>query len=456
MKSRETITFLEQVVRSSNIKNQRTTAASQPKHLTLRYFGAKGDGKTDDTQAIVKALNSSFPIIYAEKTEAFYKVSTLIIVNNISKKKLIATGAKILNSDLTKATFLFQNCKNLNIEGGEYGYTEMPTKNGGNSQHVFQFESCQLVTVNKVHILNSPEMGVAITNSNNVTIRNSVIEHTFRDGTYSHYSANIKYLNNIYKEIKDDAMSFHDYGIASQKKTLLKYGYKQATNLTATNNTIENVYQGFGSIGSSNIKVIGNRIKNTVIAGIAVFNSKELYPGSTSTVTNAQILNNRIENSCSTVTINNSSYDNNGQASTGRAAIFIGSLGSNNQVNAGESKRLKNIIIKGNKIISSKANGFWGNRVDQLQFLSNTFLNCSGPVPSQSLSGDVIEIGNVTRLYCENNSVIDNRAKIMHQHAYALNNVSGEIRSWNIKGTAVSEKLLTNTPSLRFAQKKKP
>ena len=416
---------------------------------TLQQFGAKGDGIADDTQAIIKALNSPVPLIYALKTPAYYKVSELIIVSGINKKKLIATGAKILNSDLKKATFLFQNSKNIEIEGGKFGYVTMPTSNGGNSQHVFQFDGCQNIMVSKVHIVNSPEMGIAITNSNRVSVKSCLIEHTFRDGTYSHYSANVKYINNIYRNIKDDAMSFHDYGVTSEKTRLIKFGYKQASHLLAQGNTIENAYQGFGSIGANGVQVIGNKFKNTVLSGIAIFNSKELYPNGTSLSRNAQIINNSVDRACNTVIISKVSYVNSGQASTGRAAIFVGSLGDNNQINAKASKRLKNILISGNNVTNSGAHGFLCNYTDNLKFTNNRFVNCSGSVPTQSLSGDIIELGNVTKFLGDNNTVIDNRRTVLHQHAYAFNNVSGQVGKWNVKGVLAGEKLLTATRSLR-------
>lgn len=422
---------------------------------TLQQFGAKGDGVTDDTQAIIEALNSPIPLIYALKTAAHYKVSDLIVVSGINKKKLVATGAKFLNSDLEKATFLFQNSRNIEIEGGKFGYVTIPTANGGNSQHVFQFDGCQSVIVSRIHVINSPEMGIAITNSNKVVIKNCLIEHTFRDGTYSHYSANVRYINNIYRNIKDDAMSFHDYGIASEKAKLVKFGYNQASNLTAQGNTIENAYQGFGSIGADGIRVIGNKFKNTVLAGVAIFNSKELYANGTSLAKNVQVLNNTIDRACSTVMINKVSHANNGQASTGRAAIFVGSLGDNNQLNAGAIKRLKNVVVSGNNVTNSGAHGFLCNKTDNLKFTNNRFVNCSGAVPTQSLSGDVVELGNITKFLGDNNTIIDTRPKILHQHGYALNNVSGKTGKWNVKGVLAGEKLLTSTRPLQTMVKER-
>ncbi|SOD95073.1 right-handed parallel beta-helix repeat-containing protein [Spirosoma fluviale] len=422
---------------------------------SLEQFGAKGDGKTDDTQAIIKALNSPVPVVYAQKSKSYYKVSDKIVVSNINKKKLIATGAVFLNSDLTKATFFFQRCNNIKIYGGKYGYVNTPNTNGNGSQHVFQFDDCQDVLLNNIHVKNSPEMGIAITNSNRVTVKNSRIEHTFRDGTYSHYSANVNYLYNTYSNIKDDAMSFHDYGLDEQKKPLLKYGYKQATNLLAQGNIVKNCYQGFGSIGSSNVSVLNNKFTNTVIAAISIFNAQEMYPGGNASAKKCLIQNNVITNACTTASINEMSYSNYGQASTGRAAICILSLGARNQLNQGETKRLSTIKVIGNTINGSGANGFFANLVDNLHITNNKFMNCSGAVPQQSLNGDVVEVWNCTALWANANTVIDTRKNVLHQHGYAFNNVSGRMSGWNVKGVLRGESMLDRTQSLQIIHNRK-
>lgn len=418
------------------------------KIVALNKFGAVGNSVTDDTQAISKALNSTITIGDSKKFSNYYRVTNTIIVKNLNKKIIFFKNTKILNSDLTKATFLFQNCRNVEIQGGTYGYSTRPTANGGNSQHVFQFDNCQNVVVNGVHVVCSPEMGIAITNCNNVVVKNSLIEHTFRDGTYAHYSSNVSYLNNTYKHIKDDAMSFHDYGINAEKNSLRKYGYQQATNFTAQGNRVENAYQGLSSISASNIKILSNKIRNTVNAGIAVFNSTELFAAGTALVNRVLVRNNTVEKSCNDITINNIAIKNNGQASTGRAAIFIGSLGKNNQLNAGETKRLKNVIVEKNRVVDSGADGFVGNKIDGLVLEGNTFINCSGQVLAKSLEGDVVELSDLKNFMANNNTVIDNRAKTLHRHAYSINGVSGKMGNWHIKNVLEKKNQIINSNQL--------
>lgn len=243
-------------------------------------------------------------------------------------------------------------------------------------------------------------------------------------------------------------MSFHDYGINAEKNSLRKYGYQQATNFTAQGNRVENAYQGLSSISASNIKILSNKIRNTVNAGIAVFNSTELFAAGTALVNRVLVRNNTVEKSCNDITINNIAIKNNGQASTGRAAIFIGSLGKNNQLNAGETKRLKNVIVEKNRVVDSGADGFVGNKIDGLVLEGNTFINCSGQVLAKSLEGDVVELSDLKNFMANNNTVIDNRAKTLHRHAYSINGVSGKMGNWHIKNVLEKKNQIINSNQL--------
>jgi polygalacturonase len=410
-------------------------------YTTFEQFGANGVDNIDDSNSILKALQNKANIITGKKGSV-YIINNILLIKSLRNKKILMNGCKILNTDTTKASLLFQDCVNLNITGGDFGYLNQPKSNGGNSQHVFQFNNCQNITLNEVHILNSPEMGIAITNSNKITIKNSKIENTFRDGTYAHYSSNVSYLHNTYTNIKDDAMSFHDYGVQVDKSSLKKNKYGQSTNFIATNNSVKNCYQGIASIGSRNLYIAHNTIHNTVLAGISVFNSLELYENGNAEAKDVLIENNYIEQSCTNNRINNITLNNNGQSSTGRAAIFVGSLGRNNQINMGESKRLHNVKILKNVVVNSGSNGFFGDYTDSLVFEDNKFYNCFHKSSSQHLDYTPVEINNVNNLYANNNTIIDNRSTKKHRHGYSLINLNGIQKNWNVKGVSNTKSFL--------------
>lgn len=397
--------------------------------VPISYFGGIGDGLADDTDAIEAALNSEFPVISFPETGAFYKILRRIETCGVNYKKLLAWGARILSADLTKPMFYFENSKRISVDGGEYGYVDMPTQNGDGSQHVMQFYQCQRVLVDDIHIRNSPEMGIATTQSEGVTIQNSLIEHCFRDGTYAHYSANVRYLNNTYRQIKDDAMSFHDYGLDYQRTFIAGLGYDQASDCLAFGNLVENAYQGFSSVAGKNVKVIKNTIKNTVGAGVVLMNQSAGLPGGTKSIRNGRIESNDLHNVCATQTINGLVLQNFGQASSGRAAITIISLGDNNQITLNEVKRSTNVVIKNNTVYSSGALGLHCSSGNVINQSGNTYMDCV--VTGNSLGGSVVEVWSTLNYTEEStNTIIDTRTPTQHMGGYVFSNSYGIKREW--------------------------
>lgn len=119
----------------------------------------------------------------------------------------------------------------------------------------------------------APARWESVYDCHRVVFRENIIMNCFRDGIYSHFSSDISYLDNHLSHIKDDALSFHDYGDPSRKNFVKKAGHKQSGRFIARGNVIRNAYQGIASIGSEQITITDNIIDDTVNAGICVFNS---------------------------------------------------------------------------------------------------------------------------------------------------------------------------------------
>ncbi|ARK09044.1 right-handed parallel beta-helix repeat-containing protein [Fibrella sp. ES10-3-2-2] len=393
---------------------------------TPSMFGAKGDGTTDDTQAFIALFKSNRTVVIPAVT---YKVTGPISITGINNLSIQATGAKILSSDKTKATWLFQFCNDLTIQGGDWGYSQTITANGGSDQHLIQLDQCQRVNIERIHVLNSPELGIGITNSANVTVQHSLIEKTWRDGTYAHYSANVQYLYNYYRNVKDDAMSFHDYGLDAQKTFIAALGYSQSTNCTITGNTVENCYQGVGMVSPRSVAITGNTFKNTVLAGVAVMNQKESFTGGTAVTSDVVIERNTFENVCATTTINGNSYTNIGQGSSGRAAIVVASLGTGGQITQTEPKITSNLRIRNNTILSSGALGMHVSQTSRFTQSGNVFQDCV--VSGGSLGGNVVEVWEVTDYLEESTTTItDTRTPIQHVNGYHFSGVTGTRSDW--------------------------
>ena len=86
------------------------------KGVSVKDFGAKGDGETDDTAAIKQAIEENNFVIFPEGEYLTNGVS----VANLSDRTLWARGAEVKFNGNGGSVFHFANCDNINIVGGSY------------------------------------------------------------------------------------------------------------------------------------------------------------------------------------------------------------------------------------------------------------------------------------------------------------------------------------------------
>lgn len=392
-------------------------------------FGAKGDGKQDDTKAVIEAIDNADTIIIPKGT---YNIMGVLKFENNQNKTIIAIGAIIKNISNTVGTLEFDQGKNISIIGGTWQHQMMPTKEGpvGN-EHTFQFVGVSSVKVQNTLINGSPQMGICMIGVIGGIIKGNTIQNCFRDGIYSHYSAKLNITGNHLDNIKDDAISMHDYGIVQQKPELLRSKFKQAGHSVISNNSVHNAFQGFSSIGCEYLVIEKNDFKNTINAGIAIFNSTTLFKGSTAYANHITIQGNKLDYNGGKQVIMGKIYQNGGQLSTGRSAILVSALDNQNLINHPQTK-ISSIIVQNNIITNSYVNGAYLGEIDDLIFKNNSFTNCD--IDQSKFSGRIVEISNCTKVRVDLNKVVDTRSKVMHDAGYQLKNVSGVVGKWIVKG----------------------
>lgn len=412
-------------VNGKRLKRKYTGAAN------IEWFGAKAnDEKFDNAPVVVKALGVCKSIFLPASKN--YTILSTIQVSNLAGRLISGQKSTIVNRNYDAHTFLFITCNGIKIDGGKYTRDVLPQTQNGKNQSTIGFQSCKNVTVSHVHIDRSPEMGI----DNNVVIGGiytyNTIEHCLRDGIYAHYSANLKYIGNTLNQIKDDALSMHDYGIDAPKTMLHQAGYKQAGHSVISSNHISNAVQGISSIGCQDILISNNTIRNTVNAGICLFNSEDLLPGSTARVSNIKVADNVLTNNGFGLTVNGLSVANGAQISSGRAAIFIG-CERQGQSYTTSNMRSASITVQGNKVLNSAVNGITLYNIDGITLNNNTFINChSNTTNAPEYTGNIVEVQNCTGINVFNNVVTDTRPTVLHDRAYSIENSTGKF----IKGTA--------------------
>jgi len=399
----------------------------------IEQFGAKAnDPKFDNAPAIIKALNAaSVVIIPAHKN---FTILSPIQVENLASKTLIATNSTIINRNYDARTFLFINCSAIKIEGGLYTRDVLPTIQNGKAQSTIGFQNCKNITVTHVHINGSPEMGI----DNNIVIGGmysyNIIEHCLRDGIYAHYSANLNYIANSLNEIKDDALSMHDYGLDNQKTMLHQAGFTQAGHSVIKYNKISNSVQGISSIGCTDLLIADNDISKTVNAGICIFNSEDLYPNSTARVKNISILNNRLISTGFSVLVNTLDVENNAQNASGRSAIFV-ACNRQGQSFTTSAMRSSNVSVLNNTVSNCAVNGITLYNIDGVFMKGNRLLNChSDTKNSPEATGDIAEVINCTKMDISGNEIVDNRKVPLHKDGYYIKNSTGKFLQGTTKG----------------------
>jgi hypothetical protein len=371
---------------------------------------------TDDTASInnVSTLpyNMLFPSGHCFKiTNQINSLEPAAVVN----RKISAYGATIIRNNGPYRIFLFSGSNtipknDITIEGGIW--TSIAPVDGTDIAHCFEFDTCTNISVLNTHINGSPQMGVGLNSVVGANIAGNIIENCFRDGIYSQYSYYLKYTNNTIKNIKDDAMSIHDYGDASAKVNFPPNLF-QAGNAIVSGNIVDSAYEGFSSIGGADITVADNQFLNTVTSGISFFNTLAtydlLYNQSGIRVSRISILNNILKNNCSTIYILGALRTNSATSITHNlAAIGIDSEGTDgNYTSADINFRSNSVNIENNKIYDCAYNAVLAHQIDGLTIANNYAHNCNGTTSANT--GDTFFMLNCTLASLIGNEAIDNR-----------------------------------------------
>lgn len=421
-----------------------TASAAVP----VSRFGARGDGVTDDAPALQKAFDSDESIFFENKT---YLLSKPLVLNKKHNKSIDFGGAMLAKQNRKTCTVRIAECSDIRIRGGLFiiagGTPEkplIPVEPVSREEapdyidaHGFMIVRSDNISVRDVHINGSWQMGFSNMDCTGLFFENNTIENCARDGIYCHNSSNVRYLCNRLNNIRDDALSFHDYGQPPERKRIAKItGSPQAGDLIVIGNIIRNAYQGVASIGCNRVTVTGNQIDGTVNAGICVFNSDRLHPGTKAQVANVVIADNLLSNTCKDTSIMGRIYKNGLDTCTARAAICAQAQGMDHLMPTA-TRRLSNVVITGNNIRESGTQGIMGHFVDNLVVNGNLILNCN--TSGKDSTRNILETVFCTNVQLKDNTVIDDRPEPLHGRGWSMRESDGVTGGFLIKGFRIEE-----------------
>lgn len=237
--------------------------------VNVKQFGAKGDGVTDDTIAIQKAVNVGETVVIQK---GVYNVTNTITLE--SHQRIYGDGTIYCDSDCN--VFYANNQSDIHIDGIKFKGLNHGNKTYYSSKNIIKFYKCNNVVVTNCNFNNIPyETCVMLETCNNCRVLFNKID--------GYYYSGIMCLNGCTDVIASYNTVLNGYG-TGYGTNYLRYpiclsGYNTndvipSSDLTASYNYIEDfsaLWEGIDAHGGYNIKVTHNTIKGTM-SGIVITN----------------------------------------------------------------------------------------------------------------------------------------------------------------------------------------
>jgi hypothetical protein len=299
-------------------------------------FGAKGDGVTDDSDAINRAIASmkSGGTLVFEQGKTYLKTKN-IVVNNPGVH-LWGYGSTIMAqvpapADLKAAPAAAQVSIQLNApRTAAYGMTilsRLQVRTGHPNQAGIVLAAADVVAIdNRIEYAGN---GIFVRMASNFLVARNVVYRTVADGIHiTTGSRDGRVLCNVVRETGDDMIAVVNYGL----------GEPNIFNFRIEANDVEGNYWGRGItvVGGSDVTIRGNRIAKATVGAAVYIASEASYK--TANVRNVVVENNDILDTQMTTPVYNPRSDT---KRTGHGAIEIIGQGS---------QQIRNVLIRNNRI----------------------------------------------------------------------------------------------------------
>lgn len=230
--------------------------------VSVKWFGATGDGSTDDGAAIQAAIDAMSAlgggVVYFPKGTYYKPASSAAIIpkSNITLKGA-GRGVTIMSfSDVTGSNrylgtgSVTDTCSNFAVQDmtfvGAWSSTNYTT-----GVQIIETWYVTGLTWRNVEVHLSRGMGIGGRYCDDVTVENCYIHETNHDGIFFWESGNVRIVNNNLENVDDDGISLH---------TLDADAPPLRQNLVVANNTIT-CCQGIKVLGAKTLSITGNTMR---------------------------------------------------------------------------------------------------------------------------------------------------------------------------------------------------
>lgn len=262
--------------------------------ISVKDFGAVGDGVTDDSAAIQKALNYAnsigggvvfFPAGTYRKADTS---ATLVMYSNttlqgVGDASVIFHDDKPTNArrDLLSVNSASENVafKDFRISGTVLTYT-----NETNASQTLTGTNITGLRIENVTFEKLRYMATAFTSVNGAIFTNNRLTYIVRDGLRCIASQNIVITNNVFRNVADDAVALHSLNAST-------FPYNES--LIVSNNVFE-ACQGIKVLGGKCVTIQGNTFRRMLRTPINVVTENSGTEGAANTIS-INISNNVIE-----------------------------------------------------------------------------------------------------------------------------------------------------------------
>lgn len=254
------------------------------KHMELIWFGAKGDGITDDSAAINKAFSAAntrgIGSVYINTGYIFRKADTGPMLIMYPGTTLFGSGEQsvIWHDDrptnnrrdmlqVQPSTTLGVSFRDFKIKGNVEQFTVETNQSQCLTGADFVSVFMQNVTIDGCRF-----MSTAFTRIKDAIVTGCRIRNSMRDGIRFTHSRNVKVIGNHFYKVADDAVALHS--VDGNNAVMLPCNHE------VSDNTFE-YSQGICVLGAKQLKIHDNNMRFMLRSPIRITNTSTLAEGNT-------------------------------------------------------------------------------------------------------------------------------------------------------------------------------